>query len=222
VQNTNLIWVDGVPVSKHFDDPYFSADNGLAESRHVFLAGNNLPERFCNGFHIGETGFGTGLNLLAAWQLWEQSGQKSALGFTSFEAYPMSPENMAKALSKWPELNNFTQRFLAALQPDYSIDLPTLKFRMILGDAAQTLPRWQGHADAWFLDGFSPDKNPDMWSDDLMQQVGLHSSKTASFATYTAAGHIRRKLAKAGFTVERVKGHGKKRHMTIGKMLHAK
>jgi len=221
VQNTKISWVDGVPVSSMFDDPYFSANDGLAETRHVFLAGNALPERFCDGFHIGETGFGTGLNLLAAWVLWVQSGQTSALKFTSFEAYPLSPENMGKALSKWPELNLYAKRFLAALQPDYSVDLPDLKFQMILGDAAQTLPRWQTRVDAWFLDGFSPGKNPDMWSAELMRQIGLHSRKSATFATYTAAGHVRRNLAAAGFEVSRIKGHGKKRHMTVGKLRDA-
>ncbi len=218
MQNTNIIWIDGAPVSARFDDPYFSAQNGLDEARHVFLKGNSLPERFCDGFHIAETGFGTGLNLMAAWALWEQSGQTTPLYFTSFEAYPMSVGEMAKALSKWPELGDHAQRFFTALQPDYSIDLPSLNFRMTLGDATQTLPRWQGRADAWFLDGFSPDKNPDMWSAELMQQIGLHSAKSASFATYTAAGHVRRKLAAAGFAVSRVKGHGKKRHMSVGKI----
>ncbi len=222
MQNTNITWVDGVPVSKRFDDPYFSANNGLAETHHVFLAGNTLPERFCDGFHIAELGFGTGLNLMAAWALWEQSGQTSPLHFTSFEAYPIPPDDMAKALSKWPELCDYTQRFFAALQPDYSVDLPTLKFRMVHGDAAQTLPHWQGRADAWFLDGFSPDKNPDMWSAELMLQVGLHSAKSSTFATYTAAGHVRRNLAAAGFNVARTKGHGKKRHMSVGNMPDAK
>ena len=87
---------------------------------------------------------------------------------------------------------------------------------MIVGDARDTLPAWQGRADAWFLDGFSPAKNPELWGADLLAQVAAHTAPGGSFATYTAAGHVRRALQAAGFQVERQPGHGRKRHMTAG------
>ena len=221
VQNSNLTWIDGVPVSNRFDDPYFSTNDGLAETRHVFIAGNDLPKRFCAGFHIAELGFGTGLNLLAAWQAWEAAGHKTPLRFTSFEAYPLAVQEMRKALSLWPELEKQSNRFLAALKQSGTITLPTLHFSLITGDANKTLPNWASKADAWFLDGFSPSKNPELWSADLLAEVGRHTAAGGTCATYSAAGHVRQKLAAAGFKVARVKGHGNKRHMTIGRIGHA-
>ncbi len=217
-KSAELEWRDGViPVATQFDDPYFSIDNGLAETAHVFLAGNNLPERFVESFHIAELGFGTGLNLLAAWQMWLKSGQSGRLIYTSFEAYPMDMPSMQKALSHWPELNDLAQEMLDQLASGhFELNTPTLCARTIIGDARKTLPQWQGQADAWFLDGFSPAKNPELWEEGLMQAVADHTKTGGSFATYTAAGHVRQSLAKAGFNVTRVAGYGRKRHMTTG------
>ena len=210
------IWqADGTPRSPQFDDPYFSAGGGLAEARHVFLAGNALPARFIAGFHIAELGFGTGLNLLAAWQAWQQSAQAGPLRFTSFEAYPLTRPDMEKALGHWPSLASLAQPLLSAW-PCTDLRLPSLHFKLVLGDARTTLPTWKAQADAWFLDGFSPGKNPEMWKDTLMKDVGQHTAPQGTFATYTAAGHVRRKLAAAGFTVSRVAGYGRKRHMSLG------
>ncbi len=205
-----------MPECMRFDDPYFSAENGLAEAQHVFLAGNRLAQRFCAGFHIAELGFGTGLNLLAAWSLWRESGFDSPLRFTSFEAFPMSVSEMAKSHARWPELAAQSRILLSAWSDDGCINLPDLRLRVIFGDANQTVPNWNNLADAWFLDGFSPAKNPDMWSAQLLDQVAKHTAPKGSFATYTAAGHVRRNLSKAGFDVQRVAGFGKKRHMTTG------
>lgn len=211
-----LVWQDdGTPRSAEFDDPYFSAEGGLAEAQHVFLAGNNLPARFAKGFHIAELGFGTGLNMLAAWQAWQQSGAKGPLHFTSFEAFPLKPTDLEKAMAHWPELAPLAAPLLAAW-PCTTLRLPSLHFELIIGDARATLPAWQGKADAWFLDGFSPSKNPEMWSESLMSAVGRHTAPNGSFATYTAAGVVRRALAAAGFSVARSKGFGRKRHMSIG------
>ncbi|MBL4750249.1 MAG: tRNA (5-methylaminomethyl-2-thiouridine)(34)-methyltransferase MnmD [Amylibacter sp.] len=217
-KTAELEWRGGaVPVATRFNDPYFSIDNGLAETGHVFLAGNNLPERFANDFRIAELGFGTGLNLLAAWQAWLASGQSGRLIYTSFEAYPMGFPDMRKALRNWPELQELADEMLAQLEAgDFEITTPTLSVKIILGDARKTLPQWQGKADAWFLDGFSPAKNPELWGAELMQAVANHTHAGGTFATYTAAGHVRQSLAKAGFTVTRVAGYGRKRHMTIG------
>ena len=209
-------WRDGAPVSVRFDDPYFSVNDGLAEARHVFLSGNNLPERFRGGFHIAELGFGSGLNLLAAWQMWEEAGAKTPLRYTSFEAFPMDKGDMAKALAVWPELSVYADRLLAG---GLQMRTDTLELNVIIGDARKTLPEWNGKADAWFLDGFSPAKNPELWSPEIMQAVAKHTAPSGTFATYTAAGHVRRALIDAGFSVTRPKGHGRKRHMSAGVLI---
>ena len=210
-----LDWRDGVvPVSRRFDDPYFSLNDGLAETRHVFLAGNGLPGRFSNGFHVAELGFGTGLNLLAT--LIASGG--TALRYTSFEAYPMEAADITRALGAFPEAlavaDGFLNQWAAGLR---RFALGAVEVEVIVGDARETLPHWGGVADAWYLDGFSPAKNPELWSDEMMLQVGQHTAAGGTCATYTAAGHVRRALASAGFAVERVPGHGTKRHMTIGR-----
>ncbi|KIC40770.1 FAD-dependent oxidoreductase [Ruegeria sp. ANG-R] len=213
-QRAELTWTeDRIPVSDRFDDPYYSLQNGLEETRHVFLAGNDLPTRFAPGFRIAELGFGTGLNLLTAWSAWELSGQTTPLRFTSFEAYPMASTDMSRALIAFPELAPWVGRFLDAWSGN-SCTLDTLRLEVVQGDARQTLPRWSGVADAWFLDGFSPAKNPELWGEELMQQVADHTVLGGTAATYTAAGFVRRGLADAGFSVTRSPGFGRKRHMS--------
>lgn len=214
-------WTDsGTPVSTHFDDPYFTIGAGLDETRHVFLAGNGLPERFRPGFHIAELGFGTGLNLLAAMQLWTDSGQTGTLHFTSFEAFPLSGADMARALSAFdlPLAQVLAQAWTQSHGPVRHLSLPGLEAQVILGDARTTLPRWGGAADAWFLDGFAPAKNPELWGDDLLHAVARHTRPGGSFATYTAAGHVRRGLQAAGFSVSRLPGFGRKKHMSAGQL----
>ncbi len=211
----SLDWRGETPVSQRFDDPYYSLDNGLAETDHVFLKGNGLPERFRPGFHVAELGFGTGLNLLALWSLWRRTGQEGRLHFTSFEAFPLPARDMIRAQAAFPGL----QEEATALRPYWSdstprVSLPDLDLHVIAGDARETLPRWQGQADAWFLDGFAPAKNPELWGADLMQAVADHMAPGATAATYTAAGHVRRALEAAGLIVTRRPGFGRKRHMT--------
>ena len=211
-------WRDGaLPVSTQFDDPYYSLENGLAETEYVFLQGNNLAERFSKGFHIAELGFGTGLNLLCAWRAWRSSGQLSQLQFTSFEAFPLSPENLQAAHRAWPALADLSSEFLRHWDhTSQSLECADLSLRIIVGDARETLLDWSGKADAWFLDGFSPAKNPELWGSELMQGVARRTKPGGTFATYTAAGHVRQSLASAGFEVTRVKGYGRKRHMSLG------
>ena len=215
-QPVNIKWRANVPFSIQFDDPYYSADNGLAETQHVFLSGNGLPERFSPNFQIAELGFGTGLNLLVALAAWRKSGVKGILNFTSFEAFPLTSEQMIKAHEAFPELKNLATE-LASLWGS-TITLPDLKFNLILGDARNTLSTWPQKADAWFLDGFSPSKNPELWEPTLMANVAHHTKQGGSCATYTAAGFVRRGLQKAGFTITRTPGFGRKRHMTQGAM----
>ncbi|SMP04696.1 tRNA (5-methylaminomethyl-2-thiouridine)(34)-methyltransferase MnmD [Shimia sagamensis] len=215
-QHADLDWRDNaIPVSTRFDDPYFSLDNGLAETRHVFLDGNQLPTRFAPGFHIAELGFGTGLNLLTAWKAWHESGQTAPLSFTTFEAFPMSADEMQKALAAFPELSEYATRLVTAYAEDQTLTtLDGIHAHVVIGDARQTLTAQSFEADAWFLDGFSPAKNPQLWDTDLMAQVGAHTKSGGTAATYTAAGFVRRNLEAAGFTVTRTPGFGRKRHMT--------
>jgi tRNA U34 5-methylaminomethyl-2-thiouridine-forming methyltransferase MnmC len=219
-QQAGINWRDGdVPVSTRFDDPYFSLEDGLAETRHVFLAGNDLPARFRDGFHIAELGFGTGLNLLAALDAWRAAGIAGRLVYTSFEAFPMAAPDMRRAQGRFADL----AALAAGLAPHWRggaqrITLDDLDFTLVTGDARETLSPWPHEADAWFLDGFSPAKNPEMWQPALMAEVARHTAKGGTAATYTAAGFVRRGLEAAGFSVSRVKGYGRKRHMTRARL----
>lgn len=202
-------WRDGVPVSLRFDDPFYSLADGMAETGHVFLGGNDLPARFRDGFHIAELGFGTGLNFLAALCAYRATGCGGKLHFTSFEAFPMNPEDQRQALSVFGDLP--VETLSQSEGPDYRLTI-------VEGDVRHTLPDWQGRADAWFLDGFAPAKNPEMWGADLMSCIATKTAPGGTFATYTAVGAVRRALSAAGFMVERVKGHAHKRHMTRGRL----
>ena len=210
-----LSWRDGViPVATRFDDPYFSLAGGLAETRHVFLVGNGLPGRLRDGFQIAELGFGTGLNLLATVLAHEGRGH---VHYTSFEAFPMPAHDIARALAAFPDLARIAPEFLHQVASGATeLYFSNLTATLVIGDARATLPRWEGRADAWYLDGFSPAKNPELWSPDLMAEVARHTAPGGTFATYTAAGHVRRALTEAGFSVTRRPGFGRKRHMTAG------
>lgn len=215
-----LDWRDGViPVSTRFDDPYFSRDGGLEETRHVFLAGNGLPARFRPGFAIAELGFGTGLNMLATLALWRDSGTRGVLHYTGFEAFPLPSADIARALGAFPALAGLAQPFLAQWTGATGrIVMDGIEVTLVTGDARQRLPGWHGMADAWFLDGFAPARNPELWSPALLAEVARHTAPGGTFATYTAAGHVRRALADAGFAVARQPGFGRKRHMTTGRL----
>lgn len=205
-----LDWRDGTPVAVRFDDPYFSMADGVAETRHTFLAGNGLPGRMRDEFHIAELGFGTGLNALVTAAAWAGPGR---LRYTSFEAFPMAQDDMARALAAFPQID---AKPLLVHWPARRIALPGMDLEVVVGDVRDTLPAWQGRADAWFLDGFAPARNPEMWGPEVMAQVARHTAPGGTFATYTAAGHVRQALTAAGFDVTRVPGFGRKRHMTRG------
>ena len=211
-------WHDGrTPHSRRFNDPYFDTLDGLGEARHVYLSGNGLPERFAPGFHIAELGLGTGLNLLAALHSWRQCGTEGPLRYTAFEAYPMSAADMRRALLPFRELNPIAAEFFGAtVAGGMSVELPGLALTVIHGDARETLPLWDGKADAWFLDGFSPSRNPQLWEPGLIKSVAGKTAAGGTVATYSAAGSVKRSLADAGFFVERRPGFGRKRHMCRG------
>lgn len=222
-----LAWQDGLPFSSRFGDVYFSADSGLEETNHVFLQGNNLAERFAalrdgESFTIGETGFGIGLNFLCAWQLFERAAPTGAsLDFFSIEKFPLEDGELRAALALWPELKPFADALLARWRrrvPGWNRwSFGCVRLTLALGDVAEVLPQLQdGAVDAWFLDGFSPAKNPEMWSEPVLAQLARASRAGATLATYTSAGWVRRGLQQAGFEVERVPGFGRKREMLRG------
>lgn len=226
--SAQLEWVDGQPLSRRFGDIYFSRASGIDETHHVFLRGNRLPHRFAalagdSSFSIGETGFGTGLNFLCTWQLFECTAPAGArLHFVSTELYPLSCDEITTALGLWPELAPFSAALLAqyrALAPGWHRLLfahGRVVLTLIVGDARATLSELEGGMDAWFLDGFSPARNPQMWAAELLHAVGSCSCPGATFATYTCAGVVRRGLERAGFRVEKAGGFGPKREMLRG------
>ena len=208
-----------VPISTRFDDPYYSLDNGLDETRYVFLGGNTLPDRFGTQLRIAELGFGTGLNFLTTVQAWITAGRPGTWQFTSFEAFPLDQQSVKEALVAFPELSSLVPDLLAIW--DTAMQTPTqyaegIVLHVITGDVRATLPIWADQADAWYLDGFSPAKNPEMWGADVMHAVGDRTATGGTLATYTAAGHVRRSLTEAGFTITRKPGFSRKRHMTVG------
>lgn len=225
--------MNGVPRSERFDDVYFSAEDGLAETRHVFLDGNGLPEFWAGreNFTICETGFGTGLNMLATLKLWLDCNKTPKnIHYISYEKYPLSRHYIREHLSRWPELS-FVFDAMDAYYPD-DLDIPFMDFHLfdrfhvtiMVGDINALIPYlpyvphvYEADAiDCWYLDGFTPAKNPDMWSDTVFQAMGKNSRKGARFATFTAAGFVKRGLMNAGFDVQKAKGFGRKRDMLVG------
>lgn len=218
----DLTWKpDGTPVDTRVDDVYFSVEDGLAETRSVFLDGCGLPGGWAGRaqFTVAELGFGTGLNFLALWQLWQAHREPGAwLHFVSFEGYLLDREDAARALAQWPELAPLAARLVAAwpvracgiqqfVWPEERVTLT-----LHIGEISERLPRADFHADAWFLDGFSPAKNEAMWGSGLWPLVAERCTPGARLATFTVAGAVRRGLTQAGFMVERLPGHGRKRH----------
>ena len=224
VSSTHAIsWNEnGEPVSLAFGDTYFSREDGRAETRHVFIGGNGLPDRWTgsDNFTIGELGFGTGLNFLETWTVWKARrsiGQR--LNFIAVEAFPMTLEDNYRALARWPDLAELADLLLTKRREASStiveMDGQTT-LRVIEHPASVALDQIEGPVDAWYLDGFAPDRNPDMWSDDLMVEVADRTAPDGTFATYSSAGWVRRNLEAAGFEVEKRPGFGRKRHMLAG------
>lgn len=238
IPNADLDWTgSGLPRSSRFDDVYFSRDDEIAESKHVFLNGNDLASRWqeiheqpapcC--FTIGELGLGCGLNLLLTWQLWRQCQSPTGparLHYIAFEQYPPRRQDLQRLHQRWPDLQTLSQRFLQ-LYPDHSagchriwLDEDVL-LDIHYGDATESLagllPGVDGQVDCWFADGFSPSRNPGLWQDKLWQLLARASASAASLSTYSVAGQVRRGLQAAGFNPERRPGHGQKRHMLVAR-----
>ena len=216
-----LVWADdGQPRSRLYGDVYFSTEDGLAESRAVFLNGCGLPQAWAGRarFVVAELGFGTGLNILALLDLWRATREPGAhLHIFSLEAHPLEVGEARRALLAWPELADLarllTDRWPGQARGLHRVDLPEVSATLDLAvmDAREALEGWDGRADAWFLDGFSPALNPRMWDEALMMLVAQRSAPGARAATFTVAGAVRRGLQAAGFAVEKRPGHGRKR-----------
>jgi tRNA U34 5-methylaminomethyl-2-thiouridine-forming methyltransferase MnmC len=225
LERDELSWLDGdMPYSQRFGDHFYSRADGRLECGHVFMAGNGLPERWeeGGGFTIGELGFGTGLNFLETWRVWREYRQPGAtLDFVSFEAFPMEGEATGRALAHWPQLASLAGTLLErwpqlTVSPGrWEMDQQT-RLTVIVGEALDGVRNWAGAANAWYLDGFAPAKNPDMWSAELMRAVADKTLPGGTFASYTAAGWVRRNLQSAGFAVEKRPGHAGKREMICG------
>ncbi|MEX1214893.1 bifunctional tRNA (5-methylaminomethyl-2-thiouridine)(34)-methyltransferase MnmD/FAD-dependent 5-carboxymethylaminomethyl-2-thiouridine(34) oxidoreductase MnmC [Saccharospirillum sp.] len=231
MQRPDLVFTDtGSPRSTHFDDFYFSTDNGYAETDYVFLQGNGLAQRFAqlaehSHFTVAETGFGTGLSALATWELFEQTAPATArLTYISTERYPLSKNQIQQALAAWPSLSWRVDRLVA----DYPPRVPGFHFLelndrvdllLLFGDVNDTLSDLNALVDAWFLDGFTPCRNPDMWQPPLYQAMARLSHADTTVATFTSASQVRNGLQGAGFVITRKPGFGKKREMLYGRFV---
>jgi tRNA 5-methylaminomethyl-2-thiouridine biosynthesis bifunctional protein len=217
-----LSWDESnAPRSILYDDVYFSSEDGLAETRTVFLEGCGLPLAWADRayFSVAELGFGTGLNIVALLDLWRRTRRPEArLTVFSVEAHPLSALDAERALAGWPEVADISEaitgRWPGRARGFHRIDLPHLgtTIDVAVMDALDGLRAWSGAADAWFLDGFAPARNPDMWTLELLNAVAARSLPGAHLASFTVAGQVRRDLGTAGFAVERVPGFGRKRH----------
>ncbi|MCX7174083.1 MAG: bifunctional tRNA (5-methylaminomethyl-2-thiouridine)(34)-methyltransferase MnmD/FAD-dependent 5-carboxymethylaminomethyl-2-thiouridine(34) oxidoreductase MnmC [Proteobacteria bacterium] len=219
---------EGTPYSAAYDDIYHSAAGGLGQARHVFLGGNGLlgenarwRRREC--FVIVETGFGMGLNFLATWQAWRDDPERcQRLHFVSFEKHPFTAADLAVLHAHWPELTDCSAalrqqwpRLLPGAQRLY-FDDERVVLTLFFGDAQALLPKLRARADAFYLDGFAPDKNPELWSPRIYSSLARLAVTGATLATWTVAGTVREGLSAAGFTIEKTPGYAGKRQMTRG------
>ena len=229
LQHAQIDWDDqGRPHSRQYDDVYFAVNEGIEETRHVFLGQTRLAERFANlAPHacvvIGETGFGTGMNFYCAWQLFEQHAHAEArLHFVSVEKYPLGRDDLARAIRLWPELAAYSQPLLeqyVAVHPgfqQFTFDNGRVTLTLLIGDVLEQLPQLDAQIDVWFLDGFAPAKNPDMWTPELFAQLARLSHPGTVLGTFTTTGWVRRSLVDAGFAMKKVPGIGKKWEVMSG------
>ena len=221
-----LSFRDGALYSETYGDVYASAAGSLAQSRHVFIEGNDLPARFrdCALFTVVETGFGAGLNFLSTWQVFREHAPAHArLHFVSVEKHPFRPGDLQHILDLHPSLASLSLDLLSSYPPlvpgshSLSFDQGRVNLLLLFGDAREQLSELDARADAFFLDGFAPAKNPDMWSAALCGELARLAAPGASLATYSVAGRVRESLAQAGFVPEKRVGFGPKREMLCGR-----
>lgn len=226
ISPASIEWQDGLPFSGTHSDIYFSREGGLDETHYVFIEGNALPTRWrdCSTFTIAETGFGTGLNFLCTAKLWLQNNSSGHLHFVSAEKHPLTADDLTHVLLQWPELKSVSDELTSNYPPltygYHRRDLfgGRISLTLMFGDATEMFTQLNASVDAWFLDGFAPSKNPDMWETGLLKQITRLTREGGSFATFTAAGTVRRGLQDEGFDVNIRPGFGRKRDMLIGRL----
>lgn len=223
---------DGTPFSAAYGDVYHTRAGGIGQARHVFLGGNGLPQRWRGraDFVIVETGFGLGLNFLATWAAWRADAARcERLHFVSFEKHPLSPADLASAHAASFAADAGGLAALAAelrdAWPPLAAGCHTLRFAggaltlsLVFADAASALPRWPTRADAFYLDGFSPAKNPELWAPELLGALARLAAPGATLATWSVAARVRRSLADGGWRLAKVPGYCGKREMLRGEM----
>jgi tRNA 5-methylaminomethyl-2-thiouridine biosynthesis bifunctional protein len=217
---------DGTPFSEAYGDLYHSAAGGLAQARHVFLAGNGLPGRWAGlpRFTLLETGFGLGLSFLATWRSWRDDPQRCArLHFVSVEKHPFAAQDLAVLHAPHAEVAPLAEELRSAW-PLLVPGMHRLEFeggRVVLtlafGDAAALLPRLRLAANAIYLDGFAPAKNPDMWTPELLRAVARLAAPGATAATWSVAAPVREGLRAAGFASEKRRGFARKSEMLVAR-----
>ncbi len=217
-------WQDGSPVSSTYDDIYFSKQDAVAESTTTFLDGVDLDSLWQEQTHvtIAETGFGTGLNFLLTWQRWRQLGSPGNLTYISVEGHPFDLEALTLAHQAFPELSEMAHELQSSWPPAASgyhlrlFDSGKIALLLLFGDAKKQLSQLQASIDAWYLDGFSPASNPDMWNDTVFTHIARTAKPACRLATFTAAGFVKRGLQAVGFDMEKTPGYGKKRERLVG------
>ena len=222
---------DGTPYSPLYGDIYHSAVGALAQARYVFLQGNGLPERWQGRrtFTVLETGFGIGINFLTTWAAWRgDSARCEHLHFVSIEKHPFSADDLRRAYAATvdDEAVATLADLLLTAWPTLSPGMHSLEFEggsitltLAFGDAADVLPALRLHADAFYLDGFAPAKNPELWSPSIFKSLAGLAGEGATFSTYTSAGDVKRALLQAGVEYRKVPGFGWKRAMLVGRLL---
>lgn len=222
----HLRWDGDLPRALEYDDIYFSAEDPSGEVQTVFIEANDLPARFrrARRFAIGETGFGTGLNFFLTLITWRQNAPAGAfLSYLSAEAHPLAPTDLARALRAQGVPTADVNRLLAQYPPPVT-GLHRLHFpqdrvvlTLIYGDAAPGFANIRGTVDAWFLDGFTPSRNPALWNIAVFRQLARLSRVGTTLGTFTAAGQVRRDLTASGFAVQRHPGFRGKRERLAGR-----
>lgn len=222
-----LVLKNGSPYSQQFEDIYFSTVDGVGESHYNFIQGNDLAKRWQQlqggRFTVAELGFGTGLNFLLTAESWLQSAasQQAVLHYWTVEKYPIT----AKVLSQLYHQQGWSYQVMPGLLKDYPSNRegahqisvhPRIQLTLLWGEAFEQLSQQLFVADAWYLDGFAPGKNPDLWSEALLGLLAKRSRVGTTFATFTAASLVRRRLSSVGFSVSKTKGFGRKRERLIG------
>ncbi|TGL45085.1 S-adenosyl-L-methionine-dependent methyltransferase [Leptospira perdikensis] len=235
--NVDIEFKDGVPVSKLFDDIYFSKQGGFEESHYVFVAGNEieskLDQKNLTTLYIGELGFGSGLNLFVTLDTWKSFKNPTSVEFVSLEGYPLTEDILLTLNKSYPNKNLWSEDLIRSYENAISVWRKTqienlwtyswdhndngsrFTLKVFLGDISVCLPHFPP-IQAWYLDGFSPGKNPDMWSLDTLKIMREKSMPGTSFATFSSAGFLRRNLTELGFVVKKKKGFGRKREMISG------